>query len=76
MRKIPQDYYTRREVSRITGVSVATLIRWRDSGLVVPVRTEQYGQTLVGLYSEEQVNRLLEDPPYQKPGPTPKETNS
>ena len=68
-RKVPPGYYTRREVSRLTGIGVATLARWRDNGLVTPARTETYGQTVVGLYSEHQVNRLIENPPYQKPGP-------
>lgn len=72
-RKIPDGFYTRGEVSKITGISVASLRRWRDTGHVVPVRIKEYGQVTVSLYSSEQVESLLADPPYQKPGRPPKE---
>lgn len=60
----------------MTGISIATLARWRDREYVMPERTEKYGQTTVGLYSEAQVNMLIESPPYQKSGPAPKEAEA
>ena len=72
-RKVPPGYYTRTDVSKMTGISIATLTRWRNKNYVIPERVEQFGQTEVGFYSEAQVNMLLESPPYLKPGRPPKE---
>lgn len=63
--KIPDGYFTRSEVSAMTGVSISTLTRWRKSGHFMPERVEDYGKIRVGLYSQSQVDTLLEEVPYK-----------
>lgn len=68
LRKIQEDRFTRAEVSSITGVSSSTLIRWHRDGHFVPVELKPFGEIQVALYSLEQVDTLITDPPYKKRG--------
>lgn len=70
---IPEGYYLRTDVARLTGVSVSTLIRWHKSGHLEPVRFQDHGSLRVWLYSESQVEDLMRETPYQKTGRPPKE---
>lgn len=64
--KIPDGYYTRAQVSSLTGISASTLTRWRKSGHFVPERAEEFGSIRVHLYSEAQLRRLQTNAPYQR----------
>lgn len=70
---VPEGYYLRTDVARLTGVSVSTLIRWHKIGHLEPDRYQKHGSLRVWLYSEAQVEALLHETPYQKTGRPPKE---
>lgn len=65
---VPAGYYLRSDVSRLTGISTSTLIRWHKIGHIEPVTSQKRGNMRIWLYSEAQVEALLQDPPYQKLG--------
>ena len=71
--RIPDGYYLRTDVARLTGVSVSTLIRWHKIGHLEPMKFQDHGAVRVWLYSEAQVEALLQKTPYQKTGRPPKE---
>lgn len=73
---VPDGFYLRTDVSRMTGISTSTLIRWHKAGHLEPERYQEHGVLRIWLYSESQVEELLTDPPYRKPGrpPEPLET--
>ena len=70
---VPEGFYLRTDVARLTGVSISTLIRWHKAGHLEPERCQMRGSLRVWLYSEAQVETLLQEPPYQKTGRPPKE---
>lgn len=70
--RAPAGFYLRSDVSRLTDISVSTLIRWQSEGIFMPQSSQMRGTLKTWLYSESQVEDLLLRPPYQKLGRPPK----
>lgn len=68
----PTAFYSRSQVSKLTGISARTLMRWQASGRYMPQSSTHRGRVKVWLYSEAQVEEMLQDPPYMKQGRPPK----
>lgn len=68
---VPEGYYLRADVARLTGISTSTLIRWHKVGHIEPALFQDHGSVRVWLYSQEQVEALQSDPPYLKTGRPP-----
>lgn len=47
-------------------------MRWQASGRYMPQSSTHRGRVKVWLYSEAQVEEMLQDPPYMKQGRPPK----
>ncbi len=69
----PEQWLTRSKASQKVQRSVDTLKRWHRLGLCVPSGKMKVGKLDVWLYSEEDIQKLLELARTQKPGRKSKE---
>ena len=69
----PEQWLTRSKAAHKVQRSVDTLKRWQRSGLCVPSGKMKVGTLEVWLYSETDIERLLELARTQKPGRKTKE---
>lgn len=71
-RNIPGIWYTVSEAAVEIGRSTSTLVRWRKQGVGPQPRAIKHGSNTVHIYSEEQIEELIEFSKDMKPGPKPK----
>lgn len=66
-------HYTTAEVARLANRSVDTIRRWRREGQVVPSDSVEVGELTVHLYTQSDLDRLIDFGSKQRPGRKKKE---
>lgn len=68
--------YTSTDVALELGVSLATVLRWRRTGVYKPSKTKKFGKVIVHLYSSSDINKMRALCTTQRPGRKPNGTVS
>ena len=69
---VPRGYYTRSQASKLVKRSPDTLKRWHKQGLAEPSSSMYSGKLRVCLYSNADIDHMIEVSKKQKPGRKPK----
>lgn len=56
--KVPEGWYTVSKAAALVGRSADRLTEWRKTGVFIPTGWMQLGQTVVHLYSDEDIEEI------------------
>lgn len=70
VRQLHPPRYTRSQAAELVGRNLDTLKRWKRKGIYVPSESRVFGQLVVDLYTDEDIQEMRKIAKGMKPGPS------